>query len=199
MPSKHQEGSQRGMISSPSPRRQLMMRKRCPQKDVTPHSLSTVLKPFSNRIQAKDRLSAASVAGLHAWGPMLPTSTRTPGVCFAWAVAIRYDPLCVLLKETQTWRIGTHTLGGVEGLAGGYQFVHWQRPCGEVLYARATDLACVIKDVLTHCVTLKAMKARCWQCQPGMKKNILSLPPGISEATLKSKFNLLPLRQAAQQ
>ena len=60
-------------------------------------------------IQAKDTLSAASAAGLHAWGLMLPTSTRTPGVCYTCTVAVRYDPLCVLLQDTQTWRIGTHT------------------------------------------------------------------------------------------
>ena len=57
--------------------------------------------------------------GLHAWGLMLPTSTRTPGVCYTCTVAVRYDPLCTLLQATQTWRIGTHTRGGVEGLVGG--------------------------------------------------------------------------------
>ena len=118
-------------------------------------------------IQAKDTLSAASAAGLHAWGLMLPTSTRTPGVCYTCTVAVRYDPLCVLLQESQTWRIGTHTLGGVEGLIGGYQLVHWKRPPGELVYARATDLACVIKNVYKalHAVkgkegTLLAMSAR---------------------------------------
>ena len=59
-------------------------------------------------IQAKDTLSAASATGLHAWGLMLPTSTRTPGVCYTCTVAVRYDPLCTLLQGTQTWRIGTH-------------------------------------------------------------------------------------------
>ena len=106
-------------------------------------------------IQAKDTLSAASAAGLHAWGLMLPTSTRTPGVCYTCTVAVRYDPLCVLLKETQTWRIGTHILGGVEGLIGRYQFVHWPRPPGELVYARATDLACVFKDVFNALYDLK--------------------------------------------
>ena len=86
---------------------------------------------------------------------MLPTSTRTPGVCYTCTVAVRYDPLCVLLQETQTWRIGTHTLGGVEGLVGGYQFVHWRRPPGELVYARATDLACVIKNVFHELYALK--------------------------------------------
>ena len=98
-------------------------------------------------IQAKDTLSAASARGLHAWGLMLPTSTRTPGVCYTCTVAVRYDPLCMLLQDTQTWRIGTHTRGGVEGLVGGYQLVHWKRPPGELVYARATDLSCLIKNV----------------------------------------------------
>ena len=118
-------------------------------------------------IQAKDTLSAASAAGLHAWGLMLPTSTRTPGVCYTCTVAVRYDPLCTLLQDTQTWRIGTRTLGGVEGLIGGYQLVHWKRPPGELVYARATDLFCIIKNVYNafYAVkgkegTLLAMSAR---------------------------------------
>ena len=118
-------------------------------------------------IQAKDTLSTASAAGLHAWGLMLPTSTRTPGVCYTCTVAVRYDPLCILLQDTQTWRIGTHTRGGVEGLVGGYQLVHWKRPPGELVYARATDLSCIIKNVYNALYavkgkegTLLAMSAR---------------------------------------
>ena len=106
-------------------------------------------------IQAKDTLSAASAAGLHAWGLMLPTSTRTPGVCYTCTVAVRYDPLCTLLHNTQTWSIGTHTRGGVEGLVGGYQFVHWKRPPGELVYARATDLSCIIKNVYNALYAVK--------------------------------------------
>ena len=59
-------------------------------------------------IQANDTLSAASAAGLHAWGLMLPTSTRTPGVCYTCTVAVRYDPLCVLLQDTQTCSVSAH-------------------------------------------------------------------------------------------
>ena len=106
-------------------------------------------------IQAKDTLSAASAAGLHAWGLMLPTSTRTPGVCYTCTVAVRYDPLCTLLQDAQTWSIGTHTRGGVEGLVGGYQFVHWKRPPGELVYARATDLSCIIKNVYNALYAVK--------------------------------------------
>ena len=52
-------------------------------------------------------------------------------------------------------KIGTHTLGGLEGLVGGYQFVHWPRPPGELVYARATDLACVSKEVYNELHALK--------------------------------------------
>ena len=86
---------------------------------------------------------------------MLPTSTRTPGVCYTCTVAVRYDPLRILLQDTQTWRIGTHTRGGVEGLVGGYQFVHWKRPPGELVYARATDLSCLIKHVYNALYAVK--------------------------------------------
>ena len=34
----------------------------------------------------------------------------------------RYDMLCELLKNGK-WKIGNHTLGGIDGLVGGFQFV----------------------------------------------------------------------------
>ena len=58
-------------------------------------------------------------------------------------------------KKPKHGAFGTHTLGGVEGLVGGYQFVHWPRARGELVYARATDLACVIKDVFNALYALK--------------------------------------------
>ena len=97
-------------------------------------------------------------------------------------------------------RIGAHTLGGVEGLIGGYQLVRWKRPPGELVYARATDLACIIKNVYKalHAVkgkegTLLAMSARNEE-----KDTVPSLRPGIFAATPKSRFNPLPHPQVAQ-
>ena len=50
---------------------------------------------------------------------------------------------------------------------GGYQFIHWPRPPGQLVYSRATDLACVIKEVFNALYaakrdegTLLAMSAR---------------------------------------
>ena len=49
---------------------------------------------------------------------MLPTSTRTAEVTYTSIVEVRYDMLCKLLNGE--WKIGTYTLGGVDGLVGGF-------------------------------------------------------------------------------
>ena len=57
---------------------------------------------------------------------MLPTSTRTPGVNYTSSVAVRYPPLD--REVNGQWIVGTHSSGGLEGLAGGYQLVIWKNP-----------------------------------------------------------------------
>ena len=61
-------------------------------------------------------------------------------------VGVRYDMLCELLNGE--WKIGTHTLGGVDGLAGGFQFVHWYKPQKYYQYSRNCDLLAVIEPLL---------------------------------------------------
>ena len=63
-------------------------------------------------IQAQSNVDTAGCAGAFSWGLMLPTSTRTAGVTYTSIVGVRYDMLCELLNGE--WRIGTHTLGGVD-------------------------------------------------------------------------------------
>ena len=77
-------------------------------------------------IQARSNVDTAGSEGAFAWGLMLPTSTRTAGVTYTSIVGVRYDMLCELLDDK--WKIGTHTLGGIDGLVGGFQFVHWYKP-----------------------------------------------------------------------
>ena len=50
-------------------------------------------------------------------GLVLPTSTRTAGVTYTSIVEVRYNMLCKLLQNGE-WKIGTHTLEGVDGLVG---------------------------------------------------------------------------------
>ena len=97
-------------------------------------------------IQARSNVDTAGSEGAFAWGLLLPTSTRTAGVTYTSIVGVRYDMLCELLDGK--WKIGTHTLGGVDGLVGGFQFVHWYRPQKYYQYSRNCDLRAVIEPLL---------------------------------------------------
>ena len=68
-------------------------------------------------VQATDTVSVAGAAGTHAWGLMLPTSTRTPGVNYTSSVAVRYPPLNRQVGESRI--VGTHSSGGLAGLVHG--------------------------------------------------------------------------------
>ena len=96
-------------------------------------------------IQAKSNVDTAGCAGAFSWGLMLPTGTRTAGVTYTSIVGVRYDMLCELLNDE--WKTGTHTLGGVDGLVGGFQFVHWYKPQKYYQYSRNCDLFAVIEPL----------------------------------------------------
>ena len=96
------------------------------------------------------------------------------------------------------FKIGTHTQEGVKSLVGGYQLVHWKRPSGKLVYARATDCSASLNMYTMRSMQQKARKVLCWPCQPEMKKRIPSLRQSISGVTPKSKFNPLPLPQVEQ-
>ena len=97
-------------------------------------------------VQATDTLSVAGAAGVHSRGLMLPTSTRTPGVNYTSAVAVRYPPLNRQVGDH--WIVGTHSSGGLEGLVGGYQLVIWKNHSKEFMHARGADLSSVIEPLL---------------------------------------------------
>ena len=99
-------------------------------------------------VQASDLLSVAGAAGVHAWGLMLSTSTRTPGVNYTSSVAVRYPPLN--RKVGDSWIVGTHSPGGLEGLVGGYQLVVWKKPSREFLH----DLSAVIEPLLQDLIDI---------------------------------------------
>ena len=109
-------------------------------------ALATKKKKRLQWVQATDTLSVAGAAGAHSWGLMLPTSTRTPGVNYTSAVAVRYPPLNRQVGDH--WIVGTHSSGGLEGLVGGYQLVIWKNPSKEFMHARGADLSSVIEPLL---------------------------------------------------
>ena len=102
--------------------------------------------------QAPDTLSAAGAAGVHSWGLMLPTSTRTPGVNYTSSMAVRYPPLNRQARDH--WIVGTHSSEGLEGLVGGYQLVIWKKPSKEFMHARGADLSSVIEPLLQDLIDI---------------------------------------------
>ena len=68
------------------------------------------------------------------WTRQVAQGPWTAGVTYTSIVGVRYDMLYELLNGE--WRIGTHTLGGVDGLVGGFQFVHWYKPQKYYQYSR---------------------------------------------------------------
>ena len=95
-------------------------------------------------IQARSNVDTAGSEGAFAWRLMLPTSTRTAGVTYTSIVGVRYNMLCKLLDSK--WKIGTHTLEGIDGLVGGFQLVQWYRPQNQ--YSCNSDLRAVIELLL---------------------------------------------------
>ena len=87
---------------------------------------------------------------------MLPTSTRTPGVNYTSAVAVRYLPLN---REVGDQWIGTHSSGGLDGLVGGYQLVIWKKPSKEFMHARGADLSSVIEPLLQDLIDIHSSKS----------------------------------------
>lgn len=83
----------------------------CSSFDCQPDWLSALL--------AHDTRSNAGVEGPHAWGLMLPTSTRVAGVTYHSIVGVGYPAICEVVDGI--YRLGTHSSGGVEGFVGGFQ------------------------------------------------------------------------------
>ena len=96
-------------------------------------------------IQARSNVDTSGSEGAFAWGLMLP-STRTAGVTYTCIVGVRCDMLFELLHGK--WTIGTHTLGGTDGLVGGFQLVHWAWPQKYYQHSRNSDLRSVIEPLL---------------------------------------------------
>ena len=65
----------------------------------------------------------AGVSDLHAWGLMLPSSSRVSPVTYHSVVAVRYPDLCRLINDM--WELGSFVSGGLPDRPPGFQFVLW--------------------------------------------------------------------------
>ena len=81
------------------------------------------LLPMAGEIQAELNCHTAGVSVSHAWGLMLPSSSRVSPVTYHSVVAVRYPSLCRQINSQ--WVLGSFASGGVHKRPPGYQFVLW--------------------------------------------------------------------------
>ena len=84
---------------------------------------ATTLLPMANDLQATLNPETAGVANLHAWGLVLPSSSRVSPVTYHSVVAVRYPMLCRQVDDV--WELGSFASGGVPTRPPGFQLVLW--------------------------------------------------------------------------
>ena len=81
------------------------------------------LLPMAGEIQAELNSHTVGVSDIHAWGLMLPSSSRVSPVTLHSVVAVRYPDLCRLMSSR--WELGSFASGGIASKPPGYQFILW--------------------------------------------------------------------------
>ena len=83
---------------------------------------ATVTLPgFQLSQQAAQDLQTAGVSDIHAWGRMLPSSSRVSPITYHSVVAVRYPDLCRFINSA--WELGSFASGGLPSRPPGFQFV----------------------------------------------------------------------------
>ena len=69
------------------------------------------LLPMAGEIQTEFNSHTAGVSDIHAWGLMLPSSSRVSPVTYHSVVAVRYPDLCKFMRSR--WELGSFASGGI--------------------------------------------------------------------------------------
>ena len=87
----------------------------------------------------------AGVSDIHAWGLMLPSSSRVSPVTYHSVVAVRYPDLCRCINGL--WELGSFASGGLPDRPPGFQLVLWDTNA-RIDGLIATDLETLVSEVL---------------------------------------------------
>ena len=107
---------------------------------------AATLLPMAGDIQAVLNSHTAGVGDIHAWGLMLPSSSRVSPVTYHSVVAVRYPDLCRLINDM--WELGSFASGGTPDRPPGFQFVLWDTNA-RINGLVATDLETLVSQVLS--------------------------------------------------
>ena len=107
---------------------------------------AATLLPMAGDIQAVLNSQTAGVSDIHAWGLMLPSSSRVSPVTYHAVVAVRYPDLCRQINGL--WELGSFASGGLPDKPPGFQLVLWDTNA-RINGLVATDLETLVAEVLT--------------------------------------------------
>ena len=107
---------------------------------------AATLLPMAGDIQAVLNSQTAGVSDIHAWGLMLPSSSRVGPVTYHAVVAVRYPDLCRQINGL--WELGSFASGGLPDKPPGFQLVLWDTNA-RINGLVATDLETLVAEVLT--------------------------------------------------
>ena len=100
---------------------------------------------MAGEIQAELNCHTAGVSGSHAWGLMLPSSSRVSPVTYHSVVAVRYPDLC--REMDNLWELGSFASGGIPDRPPGFQFVLWDTEA-KINGLVAADLNTLVSHVI---------------------------------------------------
>ena len=104
------------------------------------------LLPMAGEIQAELNSHTAGVSDIHAWGLMLPSSSRVSPVTYHSVVAVRHPDLCKFMSR---WELGSFASGGISRKPSGYQFILWDTNA-KINGLVAADLETLVSQVLSE-------------------------------------------------
>ena len=118
------------------------------QLPTVPDTFCNMLRPsyHAGDIQAVLNSHTAGVSDIHAWGLMLPSSSRVSPVTYHSVVAVRYPDLCRLINDI--WELGSFASEGLPDRPPGFQFVLWDTNA-KINGLVATDLETLVSQVLS--------------------------------------------------
>ena len=107
---------------------------------------AVTLLHMAGDIQAVLNSQTAGVSDIHAWGLMLPSSSRVSPITYHSVVAVRYPDLCRFINSA--WELGSFASGGIPSRPPGFQFVLWDTNA-RINGLVAVDLETLVSQVLS--------------------------------------------------
>ena len=95
---------------------------------------AVTILPMAGDIQAVLNSQTAGVSDIHAWGLMLPSSSRVSPITYHSVVAVRYPDLCRYINSA--WELGSFASGGLPCKPPGFQFVLMGHQCQNQRFGR---------------------------------------------------------------